>query len=94
MNHTDLPNASRHDGPQVCIDAERLLNESGRRGATLHGVLDALRGGPKTNAELAEITPRYGARIYDLRKLGVRIRTDRPRVDGIVTYTLEQEPIQ
>ena len=35
--------------------------------------------GPATNAELNEITIRFGARIHELRKIGYLIKTERKR---------------
>lgn len=74
-----MPRVSKRGGSAgdaIGREAERLLNLSGRRGTTLVRVLAALLEGPKTNLQLMEITPRYSARIYDLRKKGLKIRTD------------------
>lgn len=38
--------------------------------------------------ELTRITPRYGARIHDLRRAGFTIRTDQDRASGVTRYTL------
>lgn len=53
-------------------------------------VYEALKSrGTLSNMDLAQITPRYGARIHDLRRAGVRIVTT-PLHDGsgVVTYRL------
>lgn len=94
MVQMELPRVSRRGGSEVCAEAERMLNESGRRETTLYAIFDALRDGPKTNMELTEITPRYSARIYDLRAIGVPVVTERPRLDGLVTYRIATEVLQ
>ena len=54
-------------------------------------ILEALRAGPKNNAELARIALRYGARIKDLREAGYRIDlTYRDHVRGLNTYELKE----
>lgn len=65
------------------------MSADGRRVRSVDRILAALRTGPRTNLQLAEITPRYGARIYDLRRLGHDIAT--ANGDGAVTtYTLNE----
>lgn len=68
------------------IDAPRL-SEQARR------VLDRLRRGPATNAELAGIANRFGARLYDLRRSGFTITTSEAKDgSGLVWYRLTGEP--
>lgn len=74
-------------------EAERILNNrvgDRSRPRMVAQVLAALRLGPVTSARLAAITPRYGARVYDLRRLGCVIET-RNRTEGAV-YVLRSEP--
>jgi hypothetical protein len=55
-------------------------------------ILARLQRGPATNIELAKITPRYGGRLYDLKKAGVRWRIVERNYDtGVNTYSLEAE---
>lgn len=54
-----------------------------------HRILEMLREGPKTNVEMATVTPRYGARIHDLRKAGYQIVKARvPGGHGVFQYRL------
>jgi len=55
-------------------------------------VLLLLRGGPRTGAELAAITHRFGGRIYDLRGAGCTIDCDHDPASGRAVYTLRHEP--
>lgn len=71
------------------VDKPRLSRQSA-------AVLSLLKSGPartRTNAELAAITPRYGARLHDLRRSGYQIRTTELRDgSGRATYRLLSEP--
>lgn len=42
-----------------------------------------------SNGELARITPRYGARILNLRRDGYLITTVRENNDGLFTYSFK-----
>lgn len=84
-----LPPVSRDTDPEVAKRAEVLLNRSGRRLRTLDRIYDRLLAGPATNLELAEVTPRYGARIYDLRELGCVIHSE-TFLDGTSRYVLDK----
>lgn len=56
-------------------------------------VLDRLREESATNAELADITHRFGGRLYDLRKAGCVIeKTFQDHRTGLVIYELKYEP--
>ncbi len=71
------PNAAR-------VDVERLTGQN-------RIIYDLLLTGPKTNMELAAVTPRYGARLYDLRKAGVVIETiESHDGTGLVRYRLKR----
>jgi len=50
-------------------------------------ILDMLRTGERTNLELASVTPRYGARVYDLRKAGHTINVTKIN-ESLFTYAL------
>ena len=76
----------------ISHEAERRLNESGRRQTTATRILEALADGPKTNAELAAITVRFSARIFDLRHRGYTIKTELVGNDGVAVYTMEAKP--
>lgn len=52
-------------------------------------ILRRLRKGAASNAELKEITHRFGARIHDLREYGIAIRTfNRDTKSGLCWYRL------
>lgn len=83
-----IPAAPANAAP-IVVEAAGRLDREGRRTRTLDRVLDRLRQGPATNLELASITPRYGARVYDARQLGHRIHVH--HLDGgRVLYTLQE----
>jgi len=86
-----LPPASRRRGPEVQRLAELEANTSGRRVLMIDRILLALSRGPRTSADLARITARYGARIYDLRRLGWTIQTG-PGRGGEHEYRLVAGP--
>ncbi len=70
--------------------ALQYATESGRRQTTKEQVLGLLFASPRvSNHELAKVTPRYGARIFELRKIGFEIKTT-PKVDGTTWYALEK----
>ena len=65
------------------VDVERLTGQTAQ-------IYRMLREGPKTNAQLAAVTARYGARLYDLRKAGVSVVTAPARDgSGLVVYLLD-----
>lgn len=51
-------------------------------------ILERLRQGPATNAELAELSLKYTSRCSDLRKAGYTIVCER-RSGGVCVYRLE-----
>ena len=53
-------------------------------------ILDALRSGRKSNVELNAICFRYGARIFELRKLGYRIEIVARGEHGVRWYELRE----
>lgn len=62
-----------------------------RRDSNYQKVLDRLRRGPATNAELNEICFRYGARIWEMKKNGITI--DKKHVgESVYIYILKGEP--
>jgi hypothetical protein len=89
-------------GQQTLFDAEppqeAARGPGGRRPADLDNqrarILERLRRGPATNMELAyTVSPRFGARLMELRKAGYRIRTVcESHEDGRWRYELEGEP--
>lgn len=87
----DFPRCAQHDNP-VALQAEAQMNRTGRRSRTLDRVLALLELGPCTSTELATVTFRYSARIYDLRRLGYVIDTDLNCRTGISTFTLKGTP--
>lgn len=54
-------------------------------------IIDRLRQGPATNAELVQIAIRFTARIHELRKAGHDIRIVRQdRDSGLVWYEMKE----
>lgn len=52
-------------------------------------LIERLKRGPATNAELIRIAQRFGARFHELRKRGYRIEEKhRDHKTGLVTYEL------
>jgi hypothetical protein len=79
----DAPPAIPPRDPRVAPAAVARLS------AQSAAVLERLRRGPATNTELAAITHRFGARLYDCRKAGYDIRiTANDHATGLVTYAL------
>jgi hypothetical protein len=71
--------------------ADRELSAcANRRDNTAQRILARLAQGPATSIELARITHRFSARIYDLRKRGHQITREDHKHDGAEwsTYTL------
>lgn len=75
--------------PNDATEAEMDGGDHARknRQATAGAILERLKAGPATNHELLNITPRFGARIYDLRQLGHKIST-KNRGHGTFEYEL------
>lgn len=63
------------DAPPV--DPNIHPEDVSRAGTQSAAILERLQQGPATNIELNSICYRYSARIHDLRKRGVNIRTKR-----------------
>lgn len=64
--------------------------EEPRLSRQCRAILDRLKAGPATNADLVTIAQRFGARIHDLRAAGHTIEiTHRDHETGITTYSLE-----
>jgi len=61
-----------------------VVRLSGQNGA----ILERLRRGPATNAELAAFSLKYTSRISDLRQYGFQISAARD-AGGVVRYTLK-----
>ena len=84
-----LPYPAKGLDPPAAHEAAGNLIFSGRRGGTLHKIRERLMAGEATNVELARITPRYGARIYDLRKQGFDIETvSQNKATGVTVYRM------
>lgn len=89
MNQPSLwdPPVSRTTDPKTSKRSESLLNR-GRRSSQKQNILERLRRGPATNAELAGISLKYTGRISDLRADGYAI-TCEVGADGVTLYRLE-----
>ncbi len=73
-----------------------MQEDDERRGSQRDEILSFLEArGPAgaTNVELNEIGFRYGARLWELRKEGYRIRTE-SLGDGLFRFTLLSEPAE
>lgn len=68
----------------AAVDRERLTGQNAV-------ILDRLRRGPATNAELAAISLKYTSRISDLRAAGIGVECVRGE-SGVNTYRLEVKP--
>ena len=78
--------------PEIADKNNVLPEEVPRLAKQQQLVLERLKRGPTTNAELQGLSLRYGARIHELRRMGHEIQTKRTSVrDGITTYTLIKE---
>lgn len=87
----DWPAVSRNVDPPTSHQAERDLNRSGRRPSQAEKILDRLRLGPATNAELAAISLKYTSRISDLRAKGFDVQVvEQDRATGVTIYELEE----
>jgi hypothetical protein len=65
------------------------VEEDGRFTGQCLAILTRLRRGSATNGELNAISPRFGARLKELRDGGINIViTDRDRATGRVTYAI------
>jgi len=84
-----LPPAAKAGDPESARTAALNLERSGRRESAGERILRRLRRGPVSNLELARITLRYGARIYDLRRQGYVIETEARGESGITLYVLK-----
>lgn len=82
----DPPRPVAPADPGVAPEARPRLSRQCR------AILDLLRERPRTNARLAQVTARYGGRIYDLRKAGCVITTRHEPASGLSIYTLTHEP--
>jgi len=89
----DWPAVSRTTDPPTSHQGERDLNRSGRRLSQADQILERLREGHATNAELAEISLKYTSRISDLRARGIDVRVIRQdRSTGLTVYGLKVTP--
>jgi len=69
------PNAVEDDKPR--LNGQNLL------------ILERLRQGPATNAELSQIALKYSSRTSDLRKAGYNVTCER-QPGGVCVYRLEE----
>lgn len=84
MIQTELAFIEPRDPRVSDVEAPRLSRQSQQ-------ILALLRQGQKTNGDLARVTARFGARIFDLRAAGHRIEiVSRDRKTGVVVYALKQ----
>jgi hypothetical protein len=72
--------------PEKPIVTERKRNQS-----NYEKVLKRLRVGPATNIELTTICLRYGARLFEMRRRGLHVTTERLH-DGVFVFTLREQP--
>lgn len=90
------PLAAPAPAPVQATEGERTVvgtvaDEKKRTATHADRILALLREGTVTNGELATITPRYGARILDLRKAGHEIETVfENKKSGLVIYRLKE----
>lgn len=82
----DAPRAPAPRDPNVPPEAAPRLTGQSR------AILAMLRQRPRTGAELATVTHRFGGRLYDLRRAGCAITCDLDHKTGVATYTLTHEP--
>ena len=76
-------------GPVRALD-EPPRDQADRLTAACARIMARLQQGPATNLELAALAGlRFGARIFDLRKMGHPIRTGPTEPSGRVVYRLE-----
>ena len=76
---------------QQTMDFDRpaiLEADSPRLNKQCLAILERLRRSPVTNTELNAIAFRYSARLFELRKAGHVIETEK-RDGGLVVYTLK-----
>lgn len=82
---------SLFDGPRRVAprDPRVASDEKPRLGGQNARILERLRKGPATNAELAAISLKYTARISDLRHAGYDVRViHHDRTTGVAVYQL------
>lgn len=75
------------------MDLFQQAEEVSRRSTQLTRILDRLREGRATGAELAEVGGfRYGARLHELRRRGFHIElVEQDRRNGRTVYELQDE---
>ncbi len=83
----DIP-AAPASAPELVHQAAEDLNAGDRRGRMVNAILERLERGPATGPELAAITHRFSARIYDLRQQYGKTIISRRSGDGVYVYTL------
>ena len=86
--HLHGPPVSRRTDPPTSHRAEAALNASGRRASQKDQILWRLMRGTATNAELAELSLNYRARVSDLRSDGWRIDVVAQEDSGVTLYRL------
>lgn len=82
----DAPRSVAPRDPHVNPEAAPRLSGQSR------AILAMLRERPRTGAELATVTHRFGGRLYDLRRAGCTIDCDLNHRSGVATYTLTHDP--
>ncbi len=84
-----------HPAPHVELNSTVAEEDKPRLSAQHHAIADALRDGPKTNLQLSMIALRFGARLQELRKAGLGVKTERIKgSNGVVRYTLIRDFLQ
>ncbi len=87
-NAQDAPGRARRKRVDCPSQGEQKKRVRLQRNA--QKLLAWLQGGPLTNRGAMGVGGlRYGARLYELRKAGYKIRTDEDKASGFTTYTLE-----
>lgn len=78
--------------PTSPADPKVTKEEAPRLGRQCQAILDRLRIGPASNAELSGLALRYSARIHELNRAGCVIKIkNRDHKTGVVWYLLEGE---
>lgn len=75
--------------PHVELNSTVIEEDVPRLSAQHHAIADALRDGPKTNLQLSMIAMRFGARLMELRRARLVVKTERIKGSGgIARYSL------
>jgi hypothetical protein len=91
MSEPCLPGIFSQGSPQPAVKPDTpLVTEIKRRSKSKALILARLEQGPATNEELNEICYRYGARIWELKREGVRVEKENLS-GGLWSYRLARD---